>query len=216
MKINELKRGSNVNIVARGGNKKIMLPTRVIGEYNTYLLVELIRMNDKVVDFSQHKMGLRYELTAFDKGKPLVWKNVYIDKITLEDNKKYHRLKCVTDSHVSDRRASTRYPVELDGYLQLGQSSPTGYEIHVYDVSKTGFGMTMSNKSKIKVGDNVRLTFFDNMVKGIGAPPEKVKFEFDGVIRRIQPNDASSNIVGMQIANKDLKKAAGYVKRKSN
>lgn len=213
MKILELPRGVSVNIIARGDNKKIILPTRIVKDFNDCMLLELVKIDDKIVDFTSHKMGLRYELTAFIKGKPLIWKNVYIDKVTIY-GESFHRIKCVNDAAICDRRQSNRVPVFIDGYIQVGEHATKTSEVKLVDFSKTGIGMQLSKKVKIKVGDVVRLTFFDNEVRGVGAPPEKVKYTFTCTIRRIQEETDDTNIVGAQIVNKDLRKADAFVKKK--
>lgn len=212
MKIREVPGEQKAVITIKGPGERVDLQTKTYKSYGDTLLLDVIRKDGKIVSFKSERSDLKAELTINVNGRPMVWKDVVIDRVYF--NKQF--FYCVRTSNASEtkeRRGARRVPVTDEGFVQLNGSRGTP-KVLVKDVSRTGFGIVIDKNAHINVGDVVYLTFYDEIRLGNSEIKRKDKYSFTCHVKRIEETNSDRKVLGVQIAKSEQPIAGRLVLQK--
>lgn len=212
MKIGEVTGGQKAVITVKGPKEWVELQTQTIRPFEGMLLLDVIKKENKIVSFKTQRTDLKSEIAVAVNGRPLVWKNVEIDRISL-DKKMYYCVKARKGSEEKERRRAKRVPLTDSGFIQL-EGSRAVPEVLVKDVSRTGFGVVIDRRSNVKVGDSLFLTFFDETRLGGSEIVLKNKYEFSCRVCRMEETESDRNILGLTIEKREQPLAGRLVRQK--
>lgn len=137
MKISELKKGQKVIIRCKHKTLLVDVNAQVAGVRSDVVLLDLIRHDGQVVDFSSPNVQI---ITIYEDGQdmPKAWTNCRIQRRTV-DGKQYHALAAPKNSVRVNRRKVERVVLNLPGKLKVS-NTPTGLDILVHDLCVNGIG----------------------------------------------------------------------------
>jgi c-di-GMP-binding flagellar brake protein YcgR len=155
-----------------------------------YLLIDLIVVNEKIVNFPKN---VSVSIVYFDEGEKLyVWNDVQIVPVKFKDGNKYHKISMpIEEGKKYNRRRHFRLYIgeEMRVDLMKGMEKLSIMPI-IKDISASGFCFIY--QEELDIGHRVKL-FFE--VEG-----EKKPVEFSGKVVRIQHNEnLNSNMYGCSI-----------------
>ena len=225
--INELLPGSMISLTARKGDKSYRFESFVL-EFQEeedldfiktlkgdYVIVEPIRVEDKMVKFSAE--GVTYFLIGNHKEKPYLFENVSIGKINLPLYGTAHILRSEVEGKRFNRRDYFR--------LWLGQhcniafrGSKAQHDAMVKDISSTGIGLIIKKEYEVSVGDEVEIQF--NFEK-YNEQKEDYTFTLHtlkGEVVRIVDKNEKANLVGCRITEgqEEVRKFVAVRQRERN
>ncbi|MDE7310369.1 MAG: PilZ domain-containing protein [Eubacterium sp.] len=137
MKISELKKGEKVTIRCKHKTLLADMEAQVAGVRSEVVLLELIRHDGQIVDFSSPHVQI---ITIYEDGKdmPKAWTNCRIQKRTV-DGKQYHALAAPKASVKVNRRKVSRILLNKPGKLKIS-NVPDGVDIMIHDLCVNGIG----------------------------------------------------------------------------
>ena len=137
MKISELKKGQKVTVRCKHKTLLVDMEAHVAGVRSEVVLLELIRHDGQVVDFSSPHVQI---ITIYEDGldMPKAWTNCRIQRRTV-DGRQYHALAAPKTSVKVNRRKVSRIILNKSGRLKLSNQSET-VEIMIHDLCVNGIG----------------------------------------------------------------------------
>ena len=137
MKISELKKGQKVTVRCKYKTLLVDMDAVVAGVRSEVVLLELIRHEGKVVDFSSPHVQI---ITIYEDGldMPKAWTNCRIQKRTV-DGRQYHALAAPKTSVKVNRRKVARVVMNMPGRLKIS-NAPDGQDILIHDLCVDGIG----------------------------------------------------------------------------
>lgn len=156
-----------------------------------YMLIDLIVINEKIVNFPP---SVKVDMIYFgEEDKLYIWDNVSIVPVKFKDGNKYHKISMpIEEGKRYNRRRHFRMYIGEEMRVDVKKAGEkTSIRALIKDVSATGFCFIFDQE--FEVGQRVVLHF---------EPPEGKRFEFPGKIVRIQYNDnIRSNMYGCIITD---------------
>ena len=137
MKISELKKGQKVTVRCKYKTLLVDMDAVVAGVRSEVVLLELIRHEGQVVDFSSPHVQI---ITIYEDGldMPKAWTNCRIQKRTV-DGRQYHALAAPKTSVKVNRRKVARGVMNMPGRLKIS-NAPDGQDILIHDLCVDGIG----------------------------------------------------------------------------
>ncbi|MDE6889384.1 MAG: PilZ domain-containing protein [Eubacterium sp.] len=137
MKISDLKKGQKVTVRCKHKTLLVDMEAHVAGVRSEVVLLELIRHDGQVVDFSSPHVQI---ITIYEDGldMPKAWTNCRIQRRTV-DGRQYHALAAPKTSVKVNRRKVSRIILNKSGRLKLSNQSET-VEIMIHDLCVNGIG----------------------------------------------------------------------------
>ncbi len=137
MKISELKKGQKVTVRCKYKTLLVDMDAVVAGVRSEVVLLELIRHEGQVVDFSSPHVQI---ITIYEDGldMPKAWTNCRIQKRTV-DGRQYHALAAPRTSVKVNRRKVARVVMNMPGRLKIS-NAPDGQDILIHDLCVDGIG----------------------------------------------------------------------------
>ena len=137
MKISELKKGQKVTVRCKYKTLHVDMDAVVAGVRSEVVLLELIRHEGQVVDFSSPHVQI---ITIYEDGldMPKAWTNCRIQKRTV-DGRQYHALAAPKTSVKVNRRKVARVVMNMPGRLKIS-NAPDGQDILIHDLCVDGIG----------------------------------------------------------------------------
>jgi hypothetical protein len=137
LKISELKKGQKVTVRCKYKTLLVDMDAVVAGVRSEVVLLELIRHEGQVVDFSSPHVQI---ITIYEDGldMPKAWTNCRIQKRTV-DGRQYHALAAPKTSVKVNRRKVARVVMNMPGRLKIS-NAPDGQDILIHDLCVDGIG----------------------------------------------------------------------------
>ena len=138
MLIESVAPGSDIQIMASNAMKTVFFNTKAsmpLG--NTLLVDEIVNEDGEPISFVSDNVNIAVLLINNGKS-PLVWRDAAIRHITM-GKVSYHRIACLGDGKLYNRRESFRLPIGCGAVIQKSANSGT-VTVILRDVSPTGFG----------------------------------------------------------------------------
>lgn len=137
MKISELKKGQKVTVRCKHKALLVDIEAAVAGVRSEVVLLELIRHEGQVVDFSSPHIQI---IIIYEDGKdmPKAWTNCKIQRRTV-DGRQYHALAAPKPSVKVNRRKVSRLVLNMPGKLKIS-NVPDGIDIMIHDLCVDGIG----------------------------------------------------------------------------
>lgn len=158
MRLDELKIADNVILQVNINGQFADFPSTVIDVYDGEIIVEPVRVKDKVVAFNSDRVKLDLMGIRHDKA-PIIWRGIRCATVLLKGNT-YYKIKAFTEGVESNRRQAFRLYVGFGGVAQVGANKKP-LEVIVKDVSETGFSFVAEQDYEESVNMPVRLVFKD-------------------------------------------------------
>lgn len=212
MKLNELSKSSKATITVHRPGERVDLATRIDHVNSDSIVLDAIRKDNKIVSFKTQSNDLQSDITVLVNGCPLVWKNVSIEKITL-NNEPYYSVRSRRESEINERRRAQRVPTVDKGFIQMGSSHATP-EVLIKNASRTGFALVINSVANVRVGDNCKLTFYDENRMGNSKIVQSQKYDFHCVVRRMEPPINGKMVLGVSIPKSEQPSAGRLIRAK--
>lgn len=206
--ITELLPGSIISLTAKKGNHSYRFESFVLelseqadmdfagtleGEP---LLIEPIKVENKLVRFE--KEGINYYFIGNHHGKPYLFENIYVDKITMPEYGVAHILRAPKEGRKFNRRDNFR--VWLGQYCHIAfRGAKAQHDAMVKDISNTGVGLIVRKEYEVSIGDIVEIQF---NIEKYNEQKEDYQFTLHtlkGEIVRIVDQNEKINLVGCKI-----------------
>ena len=119
------------------------MEARVAGVRSEVVLLELIRHDGQIVDFSSPHVHI---ITIYEDGEdmPKAWTNCRIQRRTV-DGRQFHALAAPKASVKVNRRKVSRIIIDKQGKLKIS-NVPNGVDITIHDLSVNGIGFQCPRK----------------------------------------------------------------------
>lgn len=158
MKLSELKKGQKLTIRCKHNTLLVDVEAYVSDFRGEIVLLQLIRHEGQVVDFSSPNVQL---IAIYEDGldMPKAWTNCRIQRRTV-DGKEYHALAAPKASIRVNRRKVPRVILNLPGKLRV-TNVPSGLDIIVHDISVNGVGIQTSTKIEEQEFRHLQVYFLD-------------------------------------------------------
>lgn len=204
MKISELKRGQKVTIRCKHKTLLVDMEAHVAGVRSEVVLLELIRHDGQIVDFSSPHVQI---ITIYEDGQDMTkaWTNCRIQRRTV-DGKQYHALAAPKTSVKVNRRKVARIVLNKPGKLKISNMAEA-VDIMIHDLCVNGIGFECPVKIEEQDIRHLYIQFFDED----RDDEEEIKVEARGVWKKEMPGgsffygcrlvNAEENL-GYYIANK--------------
>ena len=118
------------------GDKTYEFPTSIIKKENSKAYIEVIRIENKILNFSTSNTLVSLIWSKKDD-KPISFNNCLL-VIVNDKNSSYYQVVSSDIGNAINRRNSFRVSISLTCNAQLGPHTPC-VEAHVRDISSTGF-----------------------------------------------------------------------------
>lgn len=170
MKISELKKGQKVTIRCKHKSMLVDVKAVVAGVRSEVVLLELIRHEGQVVDFSSPSVQI---ITIYEDGldMPKAWTNCRIQRRTVE-GRQYHALAAPKNSVRVNRRKVSRIVLDMPGRLKISnQTEPV--QITIHDLCVNGVGI----QSPVKIEEQDRRHLYIQFMDEEKDDEEEIKIE---------------------------------------
>lgn len=169
MKLSELKKGQKLTIRCKHNALLVDVEAHVADFRGEVVLLQLIRHEGQVVDFSSPNVQL---ITIYEDGldMPKAWTNCRIQRRTV-DGKEYHALAAPKASVRVNRRKVPRVVLDLPGKLRV-TNVPAGLDVTVHDLSVNGVGIHSLTKIEEQEFRHLQIYFLDE-----GHDDEEIRIE---------------------------------------
>lgn len=180
MKISELKKGQKVTIRCKHKTLLADMEAHVAGVRSEVVLLELIRHDGQVVDFSSPHVQI---ITIYEDGldMPKAWTNCRIQRRTV-DGKQYHALAAPKTSVKVNRRKVARIVLNKPGKLKIS-NVPDAVDIMIHDLCVNGIGFECPLKIEEQDIRHLYIQFLDEDRED----EEEIKVEARGVWKKEIP-----------------------------
>lgn len=161
MKISELKKGQKVTIRCKHKTLLVDMEAQVAGVRSEVVLLELIRHDGQVVDFSSPHVQI---ITIYEDGldMPKAWTNCRIQKRTV-DGRQFHALAAPKASVKVNRRKVSRVLINKPGKLKIS-NVPEGIDITIHDLCVNGIGFECPVKIEEQDVRHLYIQFLDGEI----------------------------------------------------
>lgn len=158
MKISELKKGQKVTVRCKHKSLLVDKEAVVAGVRSEVVLLELIRHEGQVIDFSSQNVQI---ITLYEDGldMPKAWTNCKIQRRTI-DGREYHALAAPRGSVKVNRRRVARIVLNKPGRLKLSNMSKS-VEIMIHDLCVNGIGFESPVKIEEQDVRHLYIQFID-------------------------------------------------------
>ena len=158
MKISDLKKGQKVTIRCKHKTLLVDMEARVAGVRSEVVLLELIRHDGQIVDFSSPHVHI---ITIYEDGEdmPKAWTNCRIQRRTV-DGRQFHALAAPKASVKVNRRKVSRIIIDKQGKLKIS-NVPNGVDITIHDLSVNGIGFQCPRKIEEQDVRHLYIQFLD-------------------------------------------------------
>ena len=192
MKISDLKKGQKVTIRCKHKSLLVDMEAKVAGVRSEVVLLELIRHDGQVVDFSSPHVHI---ITIYEDGEdmPKAWTNCRIQRRTV-DGRQFHALAAPKTSVKVNRRKVSRIIIDKQGKLKIS-NVPDGVDITIHDLSVNGIGFHCPRKIEEQDIRHLYIQFLDEDRE----EEEEIKVEARVVWKKELPEGAF--FYGCRIAN---------------
>lgn len=161
MVISELKPGMPVSIEAARGVRTVEFATNIISVEGLTIRVEPILQDGKLVGFDNGGIVLTLYIPNIQDGKLFKFVNVTVRSYKAGDGSLFQEVTCRTEeAKAANRRGACRVWVGETGVAQINDSAAK-FPAIVKDISSTGVGLVIDDKSEVKAGDIIMLSFED-------------------------------------------------------
>lgn len=153
MFIYELEENASIEIEIRDNENEIIVPSKVLKNINNAILLENIKIDDKVVVFNSNdiEVNLIYQL---DNEKPIVWSNVVMKNINTESVKGI--LAYSPNQGIKKNRRNTyRIPLGVNGRVR-------GEKVIIHDISVSGISFRCKGVVSFDIGNELKIAFEAN------------------------------------------------------
>ena len=156
MKISELKKGQKVTIRCKHKDLLVDMAAVVAGVRSEVVLLELIRHEGQVVDFSSPNVQI---IALYEDGldMPKAWVNCKIQRRTVE-GREYHAIAAPRGSVKVNRRKVARVVLNMPGTLRLSNGP---VDIMIHDLCVNGIGFQCSIKIEEQDVRHLYIQFMD-------------------------------------------------------
>lgn len=181
MKLQEMKQGDNIIFRVNVKEKRIEFPSKVTLIEKDYILTEVVRIDERIVNFAGDEVYV--DVVCIREGKsPVIWKNVASASVTYKKNV-YYKIAAFSDGLETNRREAFRQFVGIDGVAQIHQNKKA-VDVIVKDVSESGFSFVSSEDVEPAVNVPVRMVFvdFEKQYSLIGVIVRKVVIEENKIL----------------------------------
>ncbi len=180
MKISELKKGQKVTIRCKHKTLLVDMEAHVAGVRAEVVLLELIRHDGQIVDFSSPHVQI---ITIYEDGldMPKAWTNCRIQRRTV-DGKQFHALAAPKTSVKVNRRKVSRIVLNKPGKLKIS-NVPDPVDIMIHDLCVNGIGFECPVKIEEQDIRHLYIQFLD----GDREDEEEIKVEARGVWKKEIP-----------------------------
>ena len=180
MKISELKKGQKVTIRCKHKTLLVDMEAHVAGVRSEVVLLELIRHDGQVVDFSSPHVQI---ITIYEDGldMPKPGTNCRIQRRTV-DGKQYHALAAPKTSVKVNRRKVARIVLNKPGKLKIS-NVPDAVDIMIHDLCVNGIGFECPLKIEEQDIRHLYIQFLDEDRED----EEEIKVEARGVWKKEIP-----------------------------
>ena len=163
MKLSELKPGTKIQIRCKKNDLVVDLNATVAQNYGEILLLELIRKDGMVVDFSSPDVDL---ITIYEDGvgMPKAWVRCKIQRKVI-DGEPYHALATPHPSVRVNRRKVSRVILDVPCKLILPSDSFADVRGIVHDLSGMGVGIQLNRKLEKQDHKHLRIEFENSEVE---------------------------------------------------
>lgn len=158
MKISELKKGQKVTVRCKHKTLLVDMNAVVAGVRAEVVLLELIRHEGQVVDFSSPSVQI---IVIYEDGldMPKAWTNCRIQRRTVE-GRQYHALAAPKTSVKVNRRKVSRIVLNMPGKLKLS-NLPGATDILIHDLCVNGIGFECPVKIEEQDYRHLYIQFMD-------------------------------------------------------
>lgn len=181
MKISELKKGQKVTVRCKYKDFLVDKDAVVAGVRSDVVLLELIRHEGQVVDFSSPSVQI---ITIYEDGQdmPKAWANCRIQRRTV-DGRQYHALAAPKGSVRVNRRKVSRIVLNMPGKLKLSNSEQK-INITIHDLCVNGIGI----QSPVKVEEQDLKHLYIQFMDEDKDDEEEIRLEARVVWKKELPN----------------------------
>ncbi len=161
MKISELKKGQKITIRCKQKEMIADIDAAVADHRGDVVLLDLIRHDGQVVDFSSTQVQL---IVLYEDGldMPKAWTNCRIQRRTV-GGREYHALAAPKNSVRVNRRKVARVVLDLPGKLRVS-SVKEGLDITIHDLCVNGIGILSPVKIEEQELKHLQISFMDESV----------------------------------------------------
>ncbi|MDD3413006.1 MAG: PilZ domain-containing protein [Lachnospiraceae bacterium] len=212
MLINEIAKGSSIELKVMIGNNTLEFNTEVVEiddkQYlkaiekltsgYLYLIVRAIMKEDKIISFPASGPAYRLMVVNKEDDKAYEWITIQIRQIKLKDGSAYHLFLTNKDVKEVNRRNRYRVWLGVDGIVQIGFNKMT-FDVIVKDISSTGVSFILRNdllKGKTISADTntmIALTFYEEKTE--------TNFRLTATIVRCEAIDENRTLYGCKFAS---------------
>lgn len=158
MKLNELAVGDNVILQVEINGQFAEFPTTVTDVKSENVLLDVIRVNEKIVGFSSEHVVIDL-INIRPEKPPMVWKRVSCITVS-QQGKTQYQIAASGEGFESNRREAFRLFVGISGIAQVGLNKKA-LDVIVKDVSENGFSFVSEINLEDAYNKPVRLVFED-------------------------------------------------------
>lgn len=159
MKISELDQGNEVVFEIITGTETHEFSSHVVDKKSDFILVEPIRIENKILSFSSSSIPVNLILNREGK-QPVAWKQVAVDVVLYKKNTVYKVSQTIDGAEVN-RRSSYRLYIGVNGVVQVG-GHHKAVNVIVKDISESGFSFVCDEEFADSDRAMVHLVFEDD------------------------------------------------------
>ena len=188
-KLSEMENGAKVHLTVSAGLEQLEFETNVVQTGESYIIVEPIKHNDKILNFSNKEI-IKNIVVDTD---PLPEKYINVDvEITLLENKKYHIVLSDKEGIPINRRNDFR--VYIGSYVTAQLSNiNTSVEAILKDISIGGFSLVIRTEGIDGivgwVGQHIKVVYYH-------GGKERIPMVFIGEVVREEEIEEGRIVVG--------------------
>jgi len=158
MLLSQLIQNSNLILEININNQHLEFKSAVVAKIGDYILIEPVRIKEKVVNFENGSVLIDLLLIR-DNKTPIIWKRVLL-KNTIHNGKTYYKVVPTGEGFEINRRNAYRMYIGIKGVVQVGTNS-VPMDIIIKDVSENGFSFVTQDNVNKSLKTTVRLVFGD-------------------------------------------------------
>lgn len=200
MRIDDLKEAENVILAVTIQGENLEFKSVVIGHNKNSILIEPIRVNEKIINFSSSHVKLDLLWMRNDQ-PPVMWKLVHLS-IAVRNKKACYAVECTSEGIQVNRRGAFRMFMGIGGVAQIGSNRKAG-NVTIKDISESGFSFVCEDNLENFKNIPVRLVFND----------EEDKFSLTGLLVRKEVVEEHKIVYGC-ILNTKSYMLGKYISRK--
>lgn len=147
MLLSEIKKDTQISIVAELGEREVELITTVAEPMSNGVLANMIYQGGKRVSFHIEGLALRMRVVSTEENKVYEFRGVTISNVKGNDNQVYYKIICPLPSTTINRRNAVRIWLGVDGEIAVNGKLMGAI---VKDISLTGIAFIVADSLEIK------------------------------------------------------------------